>query len=119
MDSESKDQQEADHLQNRHNGQRDEFIQALDITAPGGGKEKMILETAFPEPPADNGVATPQDGTAYREIDQALINHILAGCSNQSAPGEDRMGAEIVKLLQDFFFLISSFCIQPCSAMTV
>jgi len=32
-------------------------------------------------------------------IDQSLVGRILAGCSNQSAPGEDRMGAEVVKLL--------------------
>ena len=51
----------------------------------------------LPRPPADNGVAAPRDGTAYRAIDQALVGHTLAGCSNQSAPREDRMGAEIVK----------------------
>ena len=46
-------------------------------------KERIILETASPEPPT---VAAPQDGTAYRAIDQTLVRRILAGCSNQSAP---------------------------------
>ena len=51
------------------------------------------------EPPPDNGITAPQGGSAYMAIDQTLVGRILAGCSNQSAPGEDRMGAEIVKLL--------------------
>jgi len=59
----------------------------------------MLTEAAFPEPPADNGVTAPQDGSAHSAIDQALTDRILAGCSNQSATGEDRMRAEIVKLL--------------------
>jgi len=51
------------------------------------------------EPPPDNGITAPQGGSAYMAIDQTLVGRILAGCSNQSAPGEDRMRAEIVKLL--------------------
>jgi len=62
-------------------------------------KERMILKTAFPEPPPDNGITAPQGGLANMAIDQSLVGRILAGCSNQSAPDEDRMGAEIVKLL--------------------
>ena len=41
----------------------------------------------------------PPGGSAYKAIDLPLVGRILSGCSNQSAPGEDRMGAEIVKLL--------------------
>ena len=61
--------------------------------------ERMILESAFPEPPPDNGIRAPQGGSAYMAIDQPLVGRILAGCSNQSVPGEDRMGAEVVKVL--------------------
>jgi len=62
----------------------------------------MILETAFPFSPPDNGITAPQGGEAHKAIDQALISSILAGFFNQSAPGEDRMGAEIVKLLWEW-----------------
>ena len=64
--------------------------------------ERMIIETAFPEPPPDNGVTAPQDGSAYRSINQAPVARILSGCSNQSAPGGDRVGAEIIKLLWEW-----------------
>jgi len=62
-------------------------------------KEQMILVTAFPEPPSDNGIKAPQAGAAHRAVKRPLVGSILAGCSNRSAPGEDRMGAEVVKLL--------------------
>jgi len=62
----------------------------------------MILAAAFAEPPPDNGITAPQGGSAYKAIDQPLVGRILAGCSNRSAPGEDRMGAEIVKLLWEW-----------------
>jgi len=65
-------------------------------------KEMMLIEAAFPEPPADNGVTAPPDGSAHNAIDQALVGRILARCSNQSAPGEDRMGAEIAKPLWEW-----------------
>ena len=62
-------------------------------------KEQVILATAFPDLPPDNGIKAPQGGAAHRAVNRALVGSILAGCSNQSAPGEDRMGAEVVKLL--------------------
>ena len=61
----------------------------------------MILAAAFLERPA-NGITVPQGGSAYKAMDQLLVGRILAGCSNRSAPGEDRMGAEIVKLLWEW-----------------
>jgi len=76
----------------------------------------MILESAFPDPPPDNGIRAPQGGSTHKDIDQTLIGRILAGCSNQSASGEDRMGAEIVKLLwkwdPDRITNLARLCIQ-------
>jgi len=65
-------------------------------------KEHMILTAAFPAPPEDNGIIAPPGGKAYERINQSLLGRILASCSNQSAPGEDRMGAEVVKLLREW-----------------
>jgi len=62
-------------------------------------KECMILDSAFPEPPPDNGIRTPQGGSAHMAINQSLVGRILAGFSDQSAPADDRMGVEVVKLL--------------------
>jgi len=74
-----------------------------DCTAiPREEMERMILEAAFPEPPPDNGVTAPQGGEAYKATDQSLVGRILSGCSNRSAPGEDRMGAEVVTLLWEW-----------------
>ena len=75
------------------------LISGGDTAITRDDKEWMILAAAFPEPPPDNGITAPQGGSAYPAIDQPLVGRILAGCSNRSAPGEGRMGAEIVTLL--------------------
>jgi len=62
----------------------------------------MILESAFPQPPPDNGITAPQDGEAHKAIDKPPVCRIIGGFANQNAPGEDRMGAEIVKLLWEW-----------------
>ena len=64
-------------------------------------KEMMLIAAAFPEPPAANGVTVPPDGSTHNAIDSAFVGRILAGCSNQSAPGEDRMRTETVKVKWD------------------
>ena len=71
-------------------------------TITHGDKEQLILEAAFPEPPVDKEIAAPLGGSAHEAIDRNLVGRILSGCSNQSAPGEDRMGAEVVKLLWEW-----------------
>jgi len=38
----------------------------------------------------------------YQQINQQRVGNAIAGMSNKSAPGEDRMGAEVVKLLWDW-----------------
>ena len=47
-------------------------------------KERMILESAFPAPPPDNGITAPQGRSAHTAIDQSPVGRILAGCSNRA-----------------------------------
>ena len=65
-------------------------------------KEEMIVRTAFPPPPEDDGYQAPSGGTMHRLVNQQRVGKAIAGMSNKSAPGEDRMGAEVVKLLWDW-----------------
>jgi len=64
-------------------------------------EKDMIVRTAFP-PPEDDGYQAPRGGTMYRQVNQQRVGKAVAGMPNKSAPGEDRMGAEVVKLLWDW-----------------
>jgi len=55
-------------------------------------KEEMIVRAAFPPPPED-GYQAPSSGTMHRWVNQQRVRKAI------SALGEDRMGAEVVKLL--------------------
>jgi len=66
-------------------------------------RECMLIESAFPRAP-DTGeqAALPDGGRAHQCINTALVGRLLAKTRNTSAPGGDRMGAEIIKVLWEW-----------------
>jgi len=66
-------------------------------------RECMLIATAFPEaldvgekPPLPGG------GHAHQRVNESLVGRLLAKTRNASAPGGDRMGAEIVKIMWEW-----------------
>ena len=63
-------------------------------------REHMLIATAFPEAPdAGEQPPLPDGGLAHRQVNKNLVGRLLATTRNASAPGRDRMGAEIVKIM--------------------
>jgi len=66
-------------------------------------RERMLIATAFPEAP-DVGEQTPlpDGGRAHQRVNESLVGRLLAKTRNASAPGGDKMGAEIVKVMWEW-----------------
>jgi len=65
-------------------------------------KEAMIVRTTFPAaPPMDSGFIPPKtdSGKADLLVNRMLIECLLKKCSNQSAPGPDKLSYTIFKML--------------------
>jgi len=41
-------------------------------------------------------------GESYKRINENLVQNVMGMCSNQSAPGEDKVGTGIVKLVWEW-----------------
>jgi len=65
-------------------------------------RECMLIGAAFPRSP-DAGQQTPlpDGGYAHQRVTEALVGRLLAKTRNTSAPGGDRMGAEIIKVMYE------------------
>ena len=65
-------------------------------------KEAMIVRTAFPAaPPMDPDFIPPKadSGKADLLVNRMLVERLLKKCSNQSAPGPDKLSYTIIKML--------------------
>jgi len=63
----------------------------------------MFIEAVFPRAPdAGEQAQLPDGGLAYQRINEALVGRLLAKTRNASAPGGDRMGAEIIKVMWEW-----------------
>ena len=63
-------------------------------------RERMLIKSAFPEAPdAGEQPSLLGGGCAFQRVDEALVGRLLAKTRNASAPGGDRMGAEIIKVM--------------------
>jgi len=63
----------------------------------------MLIEAAFLEAP-DGGAKPPlqAEGSAHRRVNRERVGRLLARTRNASAPGGDKMGAEIVKVMWEW-----------------
>jgi len=61
--------------------------------------DSMIIQSAFPPAPIALPFHPGGAGSARTMVTKEMVEYLLGRCSNQSAPGEDRMGAEIIKTL--------------------
>ena len=66
-----------------------------------GPKEKdlIIIQSAFPPAPTAVPFHLGGAGSAYAMVTKEMVEYLLGRCSDQSVPGEDRVGAEVVKTL--------------------
>ena len=60
-------------------------------------REQAILEAHFPLSPGGS-YEPPADGRAFVQVDAHLVGSLLAKAANMSAPGDDRISADIVKV---------------------
>jgi len=60
-------------------------------------REQAILEVHFPLAPGGS-YEPPADGRAFVQVNAHLVGSLLAKAANTSAPGDDRISADIVKV---------------------
>ena len=60
-------------------------------------REQAILEAHFPPAPGSS-YEPPADGRAFVQVDTHLVGSLLAKAANTSAPGDDRISTDIVKV---------------------
>ena len=64
-------------------------------------RERMLIESAK-APDVGERTELPDRGRAHQQINTALVGRLLAKTRDASAPGGDRMGVEIIKVLWDW-----------------
>ena len=61
-------------------------------------REQAILAAHFPPAPAGSFAPAAAGGAAFTRVDARLVGSLLGKASNTSAPGDDRISAEILKV---------------------
>ena len=61
-------------------------------------REQAILQAHFPQGPPGSYMPAEDEGQAFRRIDAQLVGSLLKTAANTSAPGDDRISAEIIKV---------------------
>jgi len=59
--------------------------------------EQAILQAHFPQGPLEN-FNPAQGGKAFERVDTQLVGSLLRKAANTSAPGDDRISADIIKV---------------------
>ena len=61
-------------------------------------REQAILQAHFPQGPPGSYTPAEDEGQAFRRIDAQLVGSILKTAANTSAPGDDQISVEIIKV---------------------